>query len=181
MNAGPNVSICSHPCTVDKGISAQISLTANMIDGEIADGAVRSPQVFITCKGFTEGLVGMKKAVTAKERALGSAIALPAMSLVSPGNLFQIALVFTVLGFVISPTWVLPTALIANVVDYGSYKGSGQQEGLYMSFYNFAIKVVGLWLPAALLLPGASPLWSYLLNARRHGVIVRRLANRSSV
>jgi len=84
--------------------------------------------------------------------ALGTALALPAMSFVSAGSYWQISLMFILLGLVISPIWVLPTALIADTVDYGALKGGGQQEGLYMSFYNIAVKAalagsIGVALP----------------------------------
>lgn len=141
--------------------------------------------------------------------ALGTAIALPAMMLVTPGATWQIMAIFIALGFVISPIWVLPTALVADVADYGALRGGGQSEGIYMALYNFVMKmalsasigivlplldllgfdpagangpaeltslqIVGLGLPAIILLIGAALLWHYPIDARRHGIIRRRL------
>lgn len=142
----------------------------------------------------------------------GTALALPAMSMVTPGATWQIMTVFAIFGLVISPIWVLPTALVADVVDYGALRGGGRQEGLYMALYTIAVKAalavsvgvalplldilgfdpagsngegallalkaVGLWLPALILLPAGLLLWRYPLDAARHHTIVRRLARR---
>ncbi len=83
---------------------------------------------------------------------LGTALVLPAMMFVTPGETWQIALIFFALGFTISPIWILPTALIADTADYGTLRGGGRQEGLYMALYNLAVKIalaasVGIALP----------------------------------
>jgi len=53
---------------------------------------------------------------------------------------------------VVAPIWVLPTALVADAVDFGRLKGGGEQTGLYMAIFNFAVKLalalsVGIALP----------------------------------
>jgi Na+/melibiose symporter-like transporter len=84
--------------------------------------------------------------------ALGTGVALPMMMFVEQGSLWQVQLIFGVLGIVISPIWVLPTALVADAVDFGRLRGGGEQAGLYMAIYNLIVKAalalsVGIALP----------------------------------
>jgi GPH family glycoside/pentoside/hexuronide:cation symporter len=83
---------------------------------------------------------------------LGVGATLPCLLLVPSGQFFPAAVVFTVLGIVVSPIWVLPTALVADAADFGRLKGGGEQTGLYMSVFNFSVKLalavsVGIALP----------------------------------
>lgn len=82
----------------------------------------------------------------------GSALTLPMMLLVQPGAMYQVMMVFALLGVVISPIWILPTALVADAVDVGRLQGGGNQAGVYMSLYNLVNKLalslgVGIALP----------------------------------
>lgn len=84
--------------------------------------------------------------------ALAVGLALPLMMLVERGSLFQVQMIFALLGIVISPIWVLPTALVADAVDFGRLRGGGEQAGLYMAIYNLIVKAalalsVGIALP----------------------------------
>lgn len=83
---------------------------------------------------------------------VGVAISLPILALVPPGNLTAAVAVFALLGITISPTWVLPTAIVADVVDHGRLAGGGDQAGIYMAIYNLGVKIalaasVGIALP----------------------------------
>lgn len=92
-----------------------------------------------------------------KHRALGlSAIlvclTLPLLSLVPIENKAAAMAMFALLGVSISPIWVLPTALVADAVDLGRFKGGGDQSGIYMAIYNLMVKFalalsVGIALP----------------------------------
>ena len=80
------------------------------------------------------------------------ALSLPVLAIVPPGNFTAAVAVFALLGVTISPTWVLPTAIVADVVDYGRVGGGGDQAGLYMAVYNLGVKLalalsVGIALP----------------------------------
>ena len=80
------------------------------------------------------------------------AVSLPILAIVPPGNFPAAAAVFALLGVTISPTWVLPTAIVADVVDHGRLSGGGDQSGLYMAIYNLGVKLalaasVGIALP----------------------------------
>lgn len=84
--------------------------------------------------------------------ALGVGVSLPFMMLVEQGNHRQVEWIFALLGIVISPIWVLPTALVADAVDFGRLRGGGDQSGLYMAIYNLVVKAalalsVGIALP----------------------------------
>jgi GPH family glycoside/pentoside/hexuronide:cation symporter len=88
---------------------------------------------------------------------LGSACVLPLMLLVEPEKTYQVTIIFALLGVVISPIWLLPTALVADAVDVGRLEGGGNQAGVYMSLYNLANKLalslgVGIALPLVELL-----------------------------
>lgn len=83
---------------------------------------------------------------------LGAGMTLPLMMWVPPGSVVGVGAVFALLGMVVSPIWVLPTALVADAVDYGVFKGGGEQTGMYMAIYNLVVKAaialsVGVALP----------------------------------
>jgi Na+/melibiose symporter-like transporter len=88
---------------------------------------------------------------------------LPLFMLV-PREAFAPALaVFLVAGTVTNFIWVMPPALISDTVEYGMFKGAGDDAALYMAMYMFVQKLalavgVGLALPLAAWLgfdPGA--------------------------
>lgn len=92
-----------------------------------------------------------------KHRALGlSAIlvclSLPLLVLIPVSSKPAAMAMFALLGVTISPIWVLPTALVADAVDLGRFKGGGDQSGIYMAIYNLMVKLalalsVGIALP----------------------------------
>lgn len=88
---------------------------------------------------------------------VGFALTLPLLALIPAGRFLPAAAVFAVLGIVISPVWVLPTALVADAVDFGQLKGGTGGAGLYMAIYNLSVKLalaasVGIALPLMQLL-----------------------------
>jgi glycoside/pentoside/hexuronide:cation symporter, GPH family len=92
-----------------------------------------------------------------KHRALGLAavlvsLSLPLLALLPTGDKTWAMIMFGLLGITISPIWVLPTALVADAVDLGRFKGGGDQSGMYMAIYNLMVKFalalsVGIALP----------------------------------
>ena len=92
-----------------------------------------------------------------KHKALGLAavlvsLSLPLLAMMPPADKTSAMLVFALLGITISPIWVLPTALVADAVDIGRFKGGGDQSGMYMAIYNLMVKFalalsVGIALP----------------------------------
>ncbi|MFM0305968.1 MFS transporter, partial [Paraburkholderia sediminicola] len=75
-----------------------------------------------------------------------------ALSFARPSQPTDVVLFFVAIGFFITPIWVLPTALVADLVDLGALLGGGKKEGLYMALYNLALKLavaasVGIALP----------------------------------
>ena len=88
---------------------------------------------------------------------VGFALTLPLLALIPAGRFLPAAAVFAALGIVISPVWVLPTALVADAVDFGQLKGGTGGAGLYMAIYNLSVKLalaasVGIALPLMQLL-----------------------------
>lgn len=88
---------------------------------------------------------------------VGFALTLPLLMLIPTGRFLPAAAVFAALGIVISPVWVLPTALVADAVDFGQLKGGTGGAGLYMAIYNLSVKLalaasVGIALPLMQLL-----------------------------
>ncbi len=84
--------------------------------------------------------------------AVAVGLSLPLMLVIERGSHLQVELIFALLGVVISPIWVLPTALVADAVDFGRLRGGGEQSGLYMALYNLVVKAalalsVGIALP----------------------------------
>jgi GPH family glycoside/pentoside/hexuronide:cation symporter len=92
-----------------------------------------------------------------KHKTLGLAallvsLSLPLLALMPTGDKTAVMLMFGLLGITISPIWVLPTALVADAVDLGRFKGGGDQSGMYMAIYNLMVKFalalsVGVALP----------------------------------
>ncbi len=72
--------------------------------------------------------------------AIAVGMSLPLMMFVDRGSVVQVQVIFALLGIVISPIWVLPTALVADAVDFGRLRGGGEQSGLYMAIYNLVVK-----------------------------------------
>jgi len=97
-----------------------------------------------------------------KHKTLGLAallvsLSLPLLALMPTGDKTAVMLMFGLLGITISPIWVLPTALVADAVDLGRFKGGGDQSGMYMAIYNLMVKFalalsVGVALPLMQLL-----------------------------
>jgi len=63
------------------------------------------------------------------------------MYLVDVSSRFQVSAAFVFMGIGIAGTNMMPTAIIADTVDFGQLKGGGEQSGLYMAAYNLALKV----------------------------------------
>jgi len=92
-----------------------------------------------------------------KHKTLGLAallvsLSLPLLALMPTGDKTAVMLMFGLLGITISPIWVLPTALVADAVDLGRFKGGADQSGMYMAIYNLMVKFalalsVGVALP----------------------------------
>lgn len=83
---------------------------------------------------------------------LSCALALPLMSIVPEASFVHAVIMFALLGICISPIWILPTAIVADAVDYGRQLGGSDQSGLYISLYNLCNKLalaasVGIALP----------------------------------
>ena len=81
-------------------------------------------------------------------------LVLPLLLLVEPGNLTQVFIVYALKGAFTAAIWVLPPALVADSIEYGVLKGTGDDSGLYMSLYFFIQKLaaslgVGIALPIA--------------------------------
>lgn len=81
-------------------------------------------------------------------------IVLPMLLLVEPGNFMQIAIVYALKGAVTAAIWVMPPGLVADTIEYGLYKGVGDNTALYMSLYFFIQKLamalgIGVALPLA--------------------------------
>lgn len=84
--------------------------------------------------------------------AILTAVSCCALSFARPSQPTDVVLFFAAIGFFITPIWVLPTALVADLVDLGALLGGGKKEGLYMALYNLALKLavaasVGIALP----------------------------------
>lgn len=81
-------------------------------------------------------------------------LVLPGFYLVEPGNFTQAACVYALKGMVTAAIWVMPPALIADSIEYGVWKGTGEDTALYMSLYFFIQKAaaavgVGVAFPLA--------------------------------
>lgn len=49
--------------------------------------------------------------------------------------------IFFIMGVGNSTLWVVPTSIIADAVDYGAFKGSSDESGIYMAAYNIVLKI----------------------------------------
>ncbi|PCI54711.1 MAG: Na+/melibiose symporter and related transporter-like protein [Alphaproteobacteria bacterium] len=72
--------------------------------------------------------------------------------LVSPEGYLYAALSFALLGVAGAPMLVLPTSIVADVIDYDTLKTGKRQTGTYMSLFNLGTKLalalgVGIALP----------------------------------
>lgn len=79
---------------------------------------------------------------------------LPLFMLVPHGQFGPTLLVFLLAGVVSNVIWVMPPALISDTVEYGMFKGAGDDAAIYMALYMFVQKLamaigVGLALPLA--------------------------------
>jgi Na+/melibiose symporter-like transporter len=95
--------------------------------------------------------------------ALAFFLLAPLFLLVGEGNFAGALAVFLAMGAVTPFIWVMPPALVGDAVEYGMFKGAGDDAALYMALYFFVQKAalavgVGLALPLAGVLgfdPGA--------------------------
>ncbi len=79
---------------------------------------------------------------------------LPVLFLFPGTGLVAVACVFAALGIVSSVIWVMPPALVSDTIEFGMWRGLGDDAALYMALYHFAHKMaaavgVGLALPLA--------------------------------
>ncbi len=79
---------------------------------------------------------------------------LPLFMWVPRGEFLPALAVFLAAGMVTNFIWVMPPALISDTVEYGMFKGAGDDAALYMALYMFVQKLalavgVGLALPLA--------------------------------
>jgi GPH family glycoside/pentoside/hexuronide:cation symporter len=77
---------------------------------------------------------------------------LPLFMLVPRGAFMPALAVFLVAGTVTNFIWIMPPALVADTVEFGMYKGAGDDAAIYMALYMFVQKLalalgVGLALP----------------------------------
>jgi len=113
---------------------------------------------------YVAGVLCLPPAVAAgnrfgKHRALVSGtLAFFALGLLlpvlSPGHFSHGLILFTLMGAVTSVIWVMPPALVGDAVEFGMFKGGGDDAAIYMSLYYFVQKMamaagVGLALPLA--------------------------------
>jgi Na+/melibiose symporter-like transporter len=81
----------------------------------------------------------------------------PFLLLVGEGNFLPALAVFLLMGAVTPFIWVMPPALVADAVEYGMFRGEGDDTALYMALYFFVQKAalavgVGIALPMAAVL-----------------------------
>ena len=116
---------------------------------------------------YIAGVVCLPLAVMAgnrfgKHRALVvSTVAFFALGLlflvIAPGQFSHALVLFVLMGAVTSFIWVMPPALVGDAVEFGMFKGGGDDAAIYMSLYYFVQKMamavgVGIALPLAGLL-----------------------------
>ena len=80
--------------------------------------------------------------------------ALPVLFLLEGAGLTPTICAFAALGLVSSVIWVMPPALVADTIEYGRWRGLGDDAALYMALYHFVHKMaiafgVGIALPLA--------------------------------
>lgn len=78
--------------------------------------------------------------------------ALLIMAFATPGNFWQLAVAFTLVGVSFASWYIIPTSMIADTVDYGKMRGGADSAGIYMAVFNFVDKVA-LALAALIALP----------------------------
>ena len=84
----------------------------------------------------------------------GALIAIAITLLIRPGHVADAAIVFLLFGFTNAALWILPTAIVADVVDYGTLRSGGDNAGGYIAILNVAQKfglAVGVGLVCPLL------------------------------
>ena len=79
-------------------------------------------------------------------------VAVALASIVRPGHLVDAVVAFTLFGITNAALWILPTAIVADVTDYGKLSDGGDHAGSYMAVLNLAQKFglaagVGVTLP----------------------------------
>jgi Na+/melibiose symporter-like transporter len=79
---------------------------------------------------------------------------LPLLMAVPRGEFLPALMVFLAAGVVTNFIWIMPPALISDTVEYGMFKGAGDDAAIYMALYMFVQKLalavgVGLALPLA--------------------------------
>jgi len=79
---------------------------------------------------------------------------LPLLSIVPSGNFPAAMTVFVLLGLISNFIWIMPPAIVADTVEYGMFKGAGDDSAIYMALYLFTQKIalaagVGIALPLA--------------------------------
>jgi GPH family glycoside/pentoside/hexuronide:cation symporter len=57
-----------------------------------------------------------------------------------PGQYWQAAAAFSLIGFALASWYIIPTSLIADTVDYGKMRGGEDSAGFYMALFNFVDK-----------------------------------------
>ncbi|MGQ7932573.1 MFS transporter [Paraburkholderia sp. D1E] len=173
---------------------------------------------FLICTAVTPLVVKLANRLGKHRVIAGSAVmtavAFCVLAQARPHHTTDIVMFFAVLGVVIAPIWVLPTAVVADAADVGELNGGGRKEGLYMAIYNLiyklaiaasvgiampllsklgfdpsqtlteagarAVNLVGLYLPALLLVFGAMVMLLYPVDARAHATIRERLEKQRS-
>jgi GPH family glycoside/pentoside/hexuronide:cation symporter len=82
----------------------------------------------------------------------GALVAVAIATLIRPGHIIDAVLVFLFFGITNSALWILPTAIVGDVVDYGKLVNGGDNAGGYLALLNVAQKFglavgVGLFFP----------------------------------
>lgn len=70
----------------------------------------------------------------------GALVAVALASIVRPGQLVDAVVAFTLFGITNAALWILPTAIVADVTDYGKLSDGGDHAGSYMAVLNLAQK-----------------------------------------
>jgi GPH family glycoside/pentoside/hexuronide:cation symporter len=111
--------------------------------------------VSIACLPLSAALgnrIGRHRALVAGAMAFFAI--LPLFMLVPKGEFGPALAVFLAAGAVTNVIWLMPPALVADTVEYGMFRGIGDDSALYMALYMFVQKLalavgVGLALPLA--------------------------------
>lgn len=81
-----------------------------------------------------------KHRVLAVSLVVGALFAAGIMMWVKPGNLAQGMFAFVLFGMANASLWIFPTAIVADLVDYGKFRGGGDVSGTYMAVLHLAHK-----------------------------------------